>query len=129
MSRILLNESATDANSAGVHFMKNKMRRGTTFVMFPPGLIEMFLPSGPYGSQEKTLLIRALPNEDATERVAQATASTGMALIVTPELVATNSQLVKDANEIRLRIQGNSQQSPSLLQNPNIARVPSDRRN
>lgn len=112
--KLLLKETASPAVYSGAYFMRNGSEVGTAFVMSNPNLIEAAVPSGPYGIQEKVLLLRMYPKVGTTGGAAGGVTSSGTGFFVTPEIVATNYHVVADAKELSLKI-GQSKLKVDLL--------------
>jgi len=117
--KLLLKETASPGVLTGTYLMGNKSRHGTTFFLTNPNLIELSLPSGFYGSQERLFLIRIFPKGQTPEgTTARGEGSAGTGFFVAPEVLATNFHIVADATRITLRIRGTEVKGEVLLQDP-----------
>lgn len=117
--KLLLKETASPGVLTGTYLMGNKSRHGTTFFLTNPNLIELSLPTGPYGPQEKLFLIRIFPKGQTPEgTTARGEASAGTGFFVAPEVLATNFHIVADATRITLRVGGTEVKGEVLFQDP-----------
>lgn len=100
--KLELKETASPAIFTGIYRMGNKSRQGTSFIMSNRNLIELQIPSGPYGTQEKVLLVRAFPKDHRSLGGVSATepTSSGSGFVVSPSLVATNFHVVSQARSL-----------------------------
>jgi len=83
----------------------------TLFLMTNPNLIQLETPTGPFGSKERTILVRAYPKQ--SEIVEHA--SSGSGFFVSTNLVATNFHVVKDAKQIRASVLGTTLEAKLVL--------------
>lgn len=102
--KLLLKETASPAVYSGTYFMRNGSEQGTAFVMSNPNLIESSIPSGPYGLQEKVLMLRMYPKLSAGSENSSKISGSGTGFFVAPEIVVTNYHVVADAKEIYLQV-------------------------
>lgn len=117
--KLLLKETASPGIFSGTYLMGNKSRHGTTFFLTNPNLIELYLPTGPYGSQEKLFLIRAYPKSQVADgQPSQSASSAGSGFFVSSDVVATNYHIVAGAKAITLRTGGTQVKAEILLQDP-----------
>jgi len=116
-TKLLLKETASPGIFTGTYLMGDKSRYGTTFFLTNPNLIELYTPTGPYGSQEKLFLIRAYPKAQASGAVAsKGESSTGSGFFVSREVIATNYHIVADAQAITVRFGTTQVKAEILLQ-------------
>lgn len=100
--KLELKETASPTIFTGIYRMGDKRRQGTSFIMSNRNLIELHIPSGPYGSREKLLLVRAFPKDQRSSGVGGETepTSSGTGFVVSPSLVATNFHVVSQARSL-----------------------------
>lgn len=117
--KLLLKETASSSVFSGAYLMRDKKRVGVTFLTTHPNLIELNLPTGPYGMKQKTLLIRVYPKTtDVKEQLNQEKSHVGSGFFVAPGIVATNYHVVADGKTIAINVAGAQMEGSLLLQDP-----------
>lgn len=112
--KLLLKETASPQAYSGVYFVGNHNELGTMFFLSSQNLIEFTLPDQ-YGNQHRIMLVRNFPKESQTQRIAEAENSSGTGFFVTPNVVATNYHVVREAKQISLSVGATAVQADLLL--------------
>ena len=102
-TKLVLKRSVSDYVYSVMYFMADKSDQGTTATMPNENMIEMTLPTGLYGLNQKTTLIRMFPSRDQhSEGIpsSPSTVATGTGFFVAGDIIATNYHVVADANEM-----------------------------
>ena len=60
-TKILLKKTVSNSVLTGIFYLANKQEYGTSFLMPNENMIEVYLPTGPYGIKQKTFLLRTYP--------------------------------------------------------------------
>jgi len=60
-TKILLKKTVSNSVLTGIYYLGNKEEYGTSFLMPNENMIEVYLPTGPYGIKQKTFLLRTYP--------------------------------------------------------------------
>jgi serine protease Do len=101
--KMALKKTVSDYVYSGIYFMQNATEEGTAFTLPNENMIEMSLPTGPYGMSEKTQLIRTYPPKDSrigAMSKGSAITKTGTGFFISSDIVATNYHVVADSKEI-----------------------------
>ncbi len=109
-TKVLFKPSVSPYVYSVMYFMGDKSSQGTTATMPNENMIEMFLPTGYYGTEEKTTLIRLYPTKEApTPSISRSRTilATGTGFFITSDVIATNYHVVADAVEITIDLNGN----------------------
>lgn len=104
-TKLVLKRTVSDYIYSVIYFMGDKSEYRTTAIMPNENMIEMFLPTGPNGLNQKLILIRIYPRKSQqTERFPSSsnTVATGTGFFISEDIIATNYHIVADANEIMI---------------------------
>jgi len=113
--KLLLKETASPQAYSGLYLEGEHNELGTMFLLSSQNLIEFSIPIGPYGSPERTMLVRNFPKESPTQRIAEAENSLGTGFFVTQDVVATNYHVVREAKQISVSVGETAVQADLLL--------------
>ena len=103
--KLLLKKTVSDYIYSVIYYMGDKSDVGTTITMPNENMIEMYLPTGAYGSKEKTTLIRSYPTkENNFVKKENSIIKSGTGFFISNKVIATNYQVVADAKKIKLNV-------------------------
>jgi S1-C subfamily serine protease len=101
--KILLKKTVSKYIYSAVYFMYDKSNVGTTVTMPNENMMEMYLPTGLYGSKQKSILIRSYPSKASkviNKNVQKIITGTGF--FISKKIIATNYHVVANAKKINL---------------------------
>jgi serine protease Do len=113
--KLLLKETASPEVFSGHYIMGDRQKYGTLFVVTSPNVIELNVPTGPYGSIQRLLLVRAYPKGGTSPEKISTEFSRGSGFFVSRDIVATNFHVVKDAKQIKVLLGETAVQAELLL--------------
>lgn len=104
-TKLLLKRTVSDYAYSAVYFMGDKSEYGTTLTLPNENMVEMYLPTGPYGTKEKAFLIRTYPQKGSRSNSSskgETTSKSGTGFFVSKDILATNYHIVADAKSITI---------------------------
>jgi S1-C subfamily serine protease len=104
--KLLLKETASSQAYSGMYLGSEHDELGTMFLLSSQNLIEFNVPLGPYGSQQRVMLVRNFPKEARSSSVIDTENGSGTGFFVSQEFVATNYHVVREAKKISLSVGG-----------------------
>src|SRR5271157_1336773 len=102
-TKLLIKKTASENVYSAIYYMGNKHQTGTVIIMPNNNMLEMSIPSGPYGLKQKILLIRTLPQDKDNKFLKggeQIRSATGF--FIAKEILATNYHVVADRKDINV---------------------------
>lgn len=100
--KLLLKKTVSDYVYSVIYYMGGKSETGTTITMPNENMIEMYLPTGAYGSKEKTILVKSYPANKKEIYRDNIQTSSGTGFFISKDIIATNYHVVADAKEIKV---------------------------
>lgn len=100
--KLLLKKTVSEYVYSVIYYMGDKSETGTTITMPNENMIEMFLPTGAYGSKQKSILVKSYPASQKEIFKSNETSSSGTGFFISNDLIATNYHVVADAKEIKI---------------------------
>ncbi len=100
--KLILKKTVSDYVYSVIYYMGDKSEIGTTITMANENMIEMYLPTGLYGSKEKTILIKSYPSVSKNIFKDNIQSSSGTGFFLSKDIIATNYHVVADAKDIKI---------------------------
>ena len=96
--KLLLKETASETLFTGVYLMGDRSRYGTTFILSENNkLLRTFLPIGPYGTKEESLILKNYPKKGEENQIQ----STGTGFVLgNTKITITNHHVIENAKQI-----------------------------
>jgi len=113
--KLLLKKTVSDYVYSVIYYMGDKSETGTTITMPNENMIEMFLPTGAYGSKQKTILVKSYPANKKEIFKSNETSSSGTGFFISNDVIATNYHVVADAKEIKISFNQNQYNAKLLI--------------
>lgn len=113
--KLLLKKTVSDYVYSVIYYMRDKSETGTTITMPNENMIEMYLPTGLYGSKEKTILVKSYPANKKAIFKNNETTSSGTGFFLSNDIIATNYHVVADAKEIKVNFNQNQYYAKLLI--------------
>jgi serine protease Do len=113
--KLLLKKTVSDYVYSVIYYMGDKSETGTTITMPNENMIEMFLPTGAYGSKEKIILIKSYPANKKEIFKSNETNKSGTGFFISNDVIATNYHVVADSKEIIISVNQNQYVAKLLI--------------
>ncbi len=100
-TKLLLKKTVSRYAYSAAYFMGDKSEYGTTATLPNENMVEMWLPSPPYGIKEKRFLVRTYPTRySGSKENGGATVRSGTGFFVSKNILATNYHVVAESKGI-----------------------------